>query len=50
LEVDLEYKLLKEKNVPIVKLPTTQPWGIRSVWFKDPDGNIVNFHADVKRV
>lgn len=46
--VDKEYELLKKKKVSIVKLPTTQPWGIRSVWFKDPDGNIVNFHADVE--
>ena len=33
--------------MPIVKPPTTQPWGRRSVWFRDPDGNIVNFYADV---
>lgn len=27
---------------PVLKPPTTQPWGRRSVWFRDPDGNIVN--------
>ncbi|HKW35048.1 MAG TPA: nuclear transport factor 2 family protein [Candidatus Acidoferrum sp.] len=26
-----------------VKPPTTQPWGTRSVYFRDPDGNLVNF-------
>lgn len=46
-DVDFEYELLKKKNVTIVKLPTTQPWGVRSVWFKDPDGNIINFHTNV---
>jgi catechol 2,3-dioxygenase-like lactoylglutathione lyase family enzyme len=44
-DVDLEYERLQELNVKVVKPPTTQPWGIRSVWFLDPDGNKVNFFA-----
>lgn len=47
-DVDAEYELLKVKKVKFVKLPTTQPWGTRSVWFKDPDGNIINFFSNVK--
>jgi catechol 2,3-dioxygenase-like lactoylglutathione lyase family enzyme len=47
-DVDEEYARLLGLNVPIVKPPTTQPWGLRSVWFRDPDGNIVNFFAAVK--
>ena len=47
-DVDEEYARLLELNIPIVKPPTTQPWGLRSVWFRDPDGNIVNFFAAVK--
>jgi predicted enzyme related to lactoylglutathione lyase len=46
-DVDTEYERLVKMNVPIVKPPTTQPWGLRSVWFRDPDGNIVNFFAKV---
>lgn len=46
-DVDAEYARLVALGVPIVKPPTTQPWGIRSVWFRDPDGNIVNFLARV---
>ena len=46
-DVDAEYARLVALGVPIVKPPTTQPWGIRSVWFGDPDGNIVNFLAPV---
>ncbi len=46
-DVDQEYARLLGLNVPIVKPPTTQPWGLRSVWFRDPDGNIVNFFAAV---
>ena len=46
-DVDRQYQRLQAMQVPIVKPPTTQPWGRRSVWFRDPDGNIVNFHANV---
>jgi catechol 2,3-dioxygenase-like lactoylglutathione lyase family enzyme len=46
-DVDREYERLAKMNIPIVKPPTTQPWGRRSVWFRDPDGNIVNFYAKV---
>ncbi len=46
-DVDGEYERLRAMNVPIVKLPTTQPWGLRSVWFRDPDANIVNFYMRV---
>ena len=45
--VDEEYTRLKSLNVPIVKAPTTHPWGRCSVWFRDPDGNIVNFYSVV---
>jgi len=48
-DVDQEYARLLDMRVPIVKPPTTQPWGLRSVWFRDPDGNIVNFFAVVNR-
>lgn len=46
-DVDKEYQRLIDIHAPIVKPPTTQPWGIRSVWFRDPDGNVVNFYSHV---
>ncbi len=46
-DVDQDYERLKALNVTLVKPPTTQPWGVRSVWFRDPDGNLVNFYARV---
>jgi uncharacterized glyoxalase superfamily protein PhnB len=42
-DVDAEYERLKALNVEFVKLPATHPWGNRSLWFRDPDGNIVDF-------
>jgi uncharacterized glyoxalase superfamily protein PhnB len=44
-DVDAEYERLKALNVEFVMLPTTHPWGARSFWFRDPDGNIVDFFA-----
>ena len=30
-----------------VQEPTTMPWGNRSLLFRDPDGNLVNFFTPV---
>ena len=30
-----------------VKPPTNQPWGTRSFYFRDPDGNLIDFYAAV---
>jgi len=46
-DVDREYQRLKNMNVTVLKQPETHPWGRRSFWFRDPDGNIVNFYANV---
>ncbi len=45
--VDEEYTRLQGIVKVWVKPPTTQPWGTRSVYFRDPDGNLVNFFAHV---
>jgi catechol 2,3-dioxygenase-like lactoylglutathione lyase family enzyme len=45
--VDAEYERLKALGVAFVKLPATYPWGARSVWFRDPDGNIIDFYSRV---
>ena len=42
-DVDAEYERLKALHVEFVKLPATHPWENRSVWFRDPDGNIIDF-------
>lgn len=43
--VDQEYRRLKSLVKTWVKPPTTQPWGTRSVYFRDPDGNLIDFYA-----
>lgn len=38
---------LAQLGVPIVLPPTDQPWGHRTVFFRDPDGNVLEVFADV---
>lgn len=47
-DVDSEYARLQPLVKTWVKPPTTQPWGTRSVYFRDPDGNLVNFFMPAK--
>jgi catechol 2,3-dioxygenase-like lactoylglutathione lyase family enzyme len=47
-DVDQEYVRLKSFVKTWVKAPTTQPWGTRSIYFRDPDGNLVDFFTVVK--
>ena len=40
-DVDVEYERIAALGVAWVMLPTTQPWGNRSMIFRDPAGNLV---------
>ena len=44
-DVDREYERLRKWVKNWVKPPTTQPWGSRSIYFRDPEGNLVNFFS-----
>ena len=44
-DVDAEYRRLRGMVKTWVKPPTTQPWGTRSIYFRDPDGNLVDFYS-----
>ncbi|WP_319450050.1 MULTISPECIES: VOC family protein [unclassified Mycobacterium] len=46
-DVDGEYERLKPIVSEWVQPPTTMPWGNRSILFRDPDGNLVNFFTPV---
>lgn len=46
-DVDREYDNLRRFTTDFVLEPTTMPWGNRSVLFRDPDGNLVNFFTPV---
>lgn len=46
-DVDALHARLVAEGRTIVKPPTTQPWGNRSIYVRDPDGNLVNFYTRV---
>jgi predicted enzyme related to lactoylglutathione lyase len=41
-DADAEYRRIEALGVDWVLRPATQPWGSRSMIFKDPEGNLVN--------
>ncbi|MEU0784833.1 VOC family protein [Streptomyces sp. NPDC006173] len=46
-DVDRVYANLAGFVTDFVNEPTTLPWGNRSLLFRDPDGNLVNFFTPV---
>ena len=44
-DVDIERERLNGFVAEFALEPTTQPWGNRSMLFRDPDGNLINFFA-----
>lgn len=48
-DVDAEYERIKALGVEWVMPPTTQPWGNRSMIFRDPEGNLINVFSRPER-
>jgi len=49
-DVDAEYARLRattDMPIEFVLQPTTLNWGNRSIYFRDPDGNLINFFTPV---
>lgn len=46
-DVDRVHQNLARFVTDFVNEPTTMPWGNRSLLFRDPDGNLVNFFTPV---
>ncbi|MFF5723542.1 VOC family protein [[Kitasatospora] papulosa] len=46
-DVDRVHRNLAGYVTDLVAEPTTMPWGNRSLLFRDPDGNLVNFFTPV---
>ena len=49
-DVDREYSRLEQLVSEFVSRPQDQPWGNRSMLFRDPDGNLINFFARTRAV
>jgi catechol 2,3-dioxygenase-like lactoylglutathione lyase family enzyme len=39
--------VLQERGVAIVSGPTDQPFGHRTLFFRDPDGNVLEIYAEI---
>jgi catechol 2,3-dioxygenase-like lactoylglutathione lyase family enzyme len=46
-EVDACADALRAAGVEITHPPTDQPWGHRTLYFRDPDGNVLEIYADI---
>jgi uncharacterized glyoxalase superfamily protein PhnB len=38
---------LAERGAAIVSRPTDQPFGHRTLFFRDPDGNVLEIYAEI---
>lgn len=46
-EVESSYAELQQKGITILQPPTDQATGHRTLFFKDPEGNLLEIYADV---
>ncbi len=46
-DVDLAYRALKASNVDVIEAPTNQDWPHRTLFFRDPENNILEIFADI---
>ena len=47
MEVDRCYDQLVEQDVKILDPPNDQPRGHRTVYFSDPEGNVLEIYAEI---
>lgn len=48
--VDEVYERIKDSiDGKLVQQPTSMPWGNRSLLFRDPDGNLINFFTPLSK-
>lgn len=46
-DVDKEYRRIVSQGIIVNSPPTDKPWGVRSFFVKDPDGNTVSFFTNL---
>lgn len=48
-DVDAAYETLQERAVSVIEAPTSQDqdWGHRTLYFADPENNIIEIYADI---
>ncbi|MEO0429699.1 MAG: VOC family protein [Pseudomonadota bacterium] len=46
-DVDIAFDTLKTKGVDVIEPPTDQDWPHRTLYFRDPENNILEIFADI---
>ena len=46
-DVDIAYQILQGKGVEVIEAPTNQDWCHRTLFFADPENNIIEIYADI---
>lgn len=46
-DVDLAYATLMDKGINVIEPPTDQDWPHRTLFFADPENNIIEIFADI---
>lgn len=46
-DVDLAHQALLAQNIEVIEGPTNQHWPHRTVYFKDPENNVLEIYADI---
>jgi lactoylglutathione lyase len=47
-DVDAAYEALSAKGVTFLRPPTDQPWGLRTAYFADPEGNLWEINQSIE--
>jgi lactoylglutathione lyase len=48
-DVDVSYQTLIAKGVRFLRPPTDQPWGLRTAYFADPEGNLWEINHSITK-
>ena len=46
-DVDIAFDALKAKGIDVIEPPTNQHWPHRTVYFRDPENNVLEIFADI---
>jgi uncharacterized glyoxalase superfamily protein PhnB len=47
-DIDAAYEELSAKGVTFLRPPTDQPWGLRTAYFADPEGNLWEINQSIR--
>lgn len=46
-DVDIAYETLKAKHIDVIEGPSDQDWPHRTLYFRDPENNVLEIFADI---